>query len=104
MALRKEPERRYQSMAAFAEDIQRYLDHRPIVARPDTIRYRTRKYVRRHWIPLTAATLTIAGVIGGATVAVYQARVAQRRFDQVRKLANRFLFDFDKEIVSIPGM
>ena len=40
MAMRKEPERRYRSVEQFSEDIQRYLDGRPIVARPDTVRYR----------------------------------------------------------------
>ena len=103
MALRKEPERRYHTVEAFARDIERYIDHRPILARPDTLWYRTGKYVRRHWIGLAAASLALTGLIGGAGVAVYQARRAQRQFNQVRQLANRFLFDFDDEIAKIPG-
>jgi len=47
-ALRKEPERRYASAAAFAEDIRRHLDGLPVTARPDTRSYRVRKFVRRH--------------------------------------------------------
>jgi tetratricopeptide (TPR) repeat protein len=103
MALRKEPERRYSSVEQFAEDVQRYLDHRPILARPDTVTYRARKYFRRHWLVIAAASVALAGVLGGSAAALYQARVAQNRFNQVRKLANRFLFDFDKEIAPILG-
>ena len=47
LPLRKEPSRRYQSVRQFAEDIERSLTHRPVEARPDTIRYRAGKFVRR---------------------------------------------------------
>lgn len=47
-ALRKEPTRRYESAAAVAEDIQRWLDHRPVLARPDSMGYRAKKFVRRN--------------------------------------------------------
>jgi eukaryotic-like serine/threonine-protein kinase len=103
MALRKEPERRYQSVEQFAEDIRRYLDHRPILARPDTMFYRTRKYVRRHWAGLAAASLALAGIVGGAAVAIDQARIAQRRFSDVRQLANSLLFDIGDQISTVPG-
>src|SRR5262249_17912529 len=103
MALRKEPERRYGTVEQFSEDIQRYLDHQPVRAQPDTVWYRTGKYVRRHWIGLLAATITLMGVLGGAGVAIYEARKARRQFDDVRQLANRFLFDFHDEIATVPG-
>jgi hypothetical protein len=48
MALRKEPARRYASVAAFSEDIQRYLEGRPVSARKDTAWYRTSKFMGRH--------------------------------------------------------
>ncbi len=48
MALRKEPSRRYPSASALAEDLQRHLDGLPVRARPDTLGYRTRKFVRRN--------------------------------------------------------
>jgi serine/threonine protein kinase len=47
MALRKKPARRYQSVEQFADDIRRYLQSRPVRARPDTLVYRTRKFVQR---------------------------------------------------------
>ena len=51
MALRKEPARRYASAAQMAEDVRRYLEQRPVVARADTWSYRTAKFLRRHAAP-----------------------------------------------------
>jgi hypothetical protein len=103
MALRKEPERRYGSVEQLADDIRRYLGHWPVNARPDTTWYRIRKHVRRHWVGLLAAAVAVGGVCLGAGVAVYQARQARREFNQVRYLANRFLFDFHDQIANTPG-
>ena len=54
MAMRKEPERRYASAQQMASDIQRYLEGKPVIARRDTWPYRTSKFVKRHWLPVTA--------------------------------------------------
>ncbi len=102
-AMRKEPERRYQSVSRFADDLQRFLDGRPVLARKDTWFYRAGKFVRRHRIGTVAAVLILAAVAGGTASTVYQARRAERRFLQVRKLANRFLFDFDEKIRNVAG-
>ncbi len=102
-ALQKEPSRRYQSVDQLSEDIRRYLDGLPIVARADTIVYRTRKFVRRHWLGLAAAVSLALALAGGTAVSLYQARIAETRFQQVRKLANRFLFDFYDQIRNLPG-
>lgn len=48
MALRKEPARRYQSVEQFSEDIRRYLEGLPVLARKDTFAYRASKFARRH--------------------------------------------------------
>ena len=47
-ALEKVRERRYASVAEFAADIQRYLEHRPVLASPPSRLYRARKFLRRH--------------------------------------------------------
>lgn len=56
-ALRKEPERRYVSAQAMAEDIERYLAGRPIAARRDSKGYRLGKFLQRNrWVAPTAVT------------------------------------------------
>ena len=54
-ALRTEPERRYSSVGQFSEDIRRYLEGLPVIARKDTFAYRTSKFVGRHKIGLAVA-------------------------------------------------
>jgi tetratricopeptide (TPR) repeat protein/tRNA A-37 threonylcarbamoyl transferase component Bud32 len=103
MALRKEPERRYGSARQFAEDLERYLANQPVQARPDTAWYRARKYARRHWVGILTASAALLGICAAAGVAVYQARQAQRQFNQVRQLAHRFLFDVNDQIADTPG-
>ena len=50
-ALRKEPHQRYLSVEAFADDLERFLDGKPVAARRPTLAYRTQKFLRRHWLP-----------------------------------------------------
>ena len=55
MALRKEPERRYSSAEQFQQDIENYLEGRPVSARQNTIYYRTNKFIIRHKIAVISA-------------------------------------------------
>ncbi len=110
MAMRKEPERRYRSVEQFSEDIRRYLSGLPVTARPDSLIYRTGKFARRHRVAVVAAALVLVSLLGGimaTTRAARQARAerarAERRFAQVRKLSNTFLFDFHDKIQNLPG-
>ena len=103
MALRHEPERRYQSAEQFSDDLRRYLEGLPVRARHDTIGYRAGKFARRHKLVVAAVTLVILSLVGGIVATSYQARRAERRFQQVRKLANTFLFDFHNKIKDLPG-
>lgn len=103
MALRREPERRYQSAEQFSDDLRRYLAGLPVRARQDTVRYRAGKFARRHKLVLTAAMLVVLSLVGGIVATSYQARRAERRFQQVRKLANTFLFEFHAKIKELPG-
>ncbi|MGE0884880.1 MAG: protein kinase [Blastocatellales bacterium] len=103
MAMRKEPERRYQSVEQLANDLHRHMEKLPVIARPDTIRYRTGKFVRRHKTGIAAVVLIVASLLGGLIATNYQARRAERRFQQVRKLAKTFLFDVNSEVQKLPG-
>ena len=80
MALRREPERRYGSAEHFAEDLRRYLDGLPVLARKDTLRYRAGKFARRHRVAVGAAAFLALFLAGLAvTMTVQSARVARER-------------------------
>jgi non-specific serine/threonine protein kinase/serine/threonine-protein kinase len=109
-ALRKEPERRYPSVDALAEDVRRCLDGLPIQARPDTLRYRAAKFVRRNRGGVAAAAVVVLALAGGVAATARQARIAEanrqradRRFADVRRLANRLLFDIYDSAEPLPG-
>ena len=85
-ALKKDPAQRYTSVAEFADDLRRFLEHQPIAARPDAVTYRAGKFVRRHWRGVTATTVAVvllAGVVG-----FYTARLAAER-DRARLQAEK---------------
>ena len=84
MALRKEPERRYASVAQFSEDIRRHLDGLPVIARKDTLGYRAAKFIARNKIGVAAAALVLLAIIAGMTVTIWEARVAAKERDQAR--------------------
>lgn len=103
MALRKEPERRYTSVEQFSEDIRRYLEGRPVQACKDTLGYRTSKFVARNKFAVIGSLLIALSLVSGIIGTTIQAQIAQRRFNDVRKLANTFLFDVDDSISKLPG-
>jgi eukaryotic-like serine/threonine-protein kinase len=77
-ALRREPERRYASATALADDLRRLLDGMPINARRDSWRYRSRMFLRRNRVGVAGAALIVLSLIGGIAATTWQARVAQR--------------------------
>jgi serine/threonine protein kinase len=101
-ALKKNPVERYASVTAFAEDLRRYLGYQTISARPDSLAYRARKFVRRYRVPVAAAALVIASLSAGLYLANRERAIAQRRFMEVRQLANK-LFDIDVLARELPG-
>ena len=76
MAMRQEPERRYASVAEFAEDARRYLAGLPVLAQKDTFGYRTKKFVERNKVAAVATALVLCSLVLGMVVALSQARRA----------------------------
>jgi serine/threonine-protein kinase len=83
-ALRPERERRYASVAHLGEDLERYLDGRPVLARPDSLPYRTSKAIRRHPIWTGAAVALTLFVVAGLVGLGYHAERLQRERDRAR--------------------
>jgi len=109
-ALRKEPERRYASVQEFSEDIRRHLEGLPVMASPDTFGYRAGKFVQRNKVGVLAAVAVIITLLTATTITAWQAHVArlerdkaERRFGEVRKLANAVLFKYHDGIEKLPG-
>jgi serine/threonine protein kinase len=110
MALRKEPERRYSSVEQFSEDIRRYLEGRPVNAREDKFGYRAGKFVRRNRAAVSAAALVALALLIGVITTQWEARRAriqqaraERRFADVRRLADSLIFDFNGAVENVPG-
>ena len=83
-ALKKTPGERYATVNAFAEDLQRWLEGRPVLARPDSAWYRSSRFVRRNKIAVGAAAAVVVSLAVFAGVSAWQARVLaeQRRVAQ----------------------
>lgn len=86
-ALRIEPERRYSSVDALADDLRRYLKGLPVTARPDTAWYRFSTFVRRRRATVAASIVAAAALIGGTAVSAWQAREATIQARRATKVA-----------------
>jgi serine/threonine protein kinase/Tfp pilus assembly protein PilF len=76
MAMRKEPQNRYQSATDLARDVRNYLDGRALVAAPESTGYRIRKFVRRHRVGVATTAAVAAALIVGLGVSLWQWREA----------------------------
>ncbi len=109
-ALRKEPERRYGGMGSFAEDIRRHLENLPVLARKDTVGYRAGKFLRRNKLAVIASAVVLLTLVAGIITTTLEARAArahraraERRFNEVRNIANSFMFEIHNSIKDLPG-
>ncbi|MEM7356222.1 MAG: serine/threonine-protein kinase [Acidobacteriota bacterium] len=83
-ALRKELARRYGSIDPFDEDLRRYREGLPVLARPDTFGYRTGKFLRRHSWSMTVAAVFVALLAGSAVTLSMQRDQARSERDKAR--------------------
>ena len=101
-ALEKDRTRRYETVNGFARDLERYLDGEPVEAAPPSIAYRLGKFMRKHWAWLATAAAFTALLVAGTAVSLFQASLARQRFQQVRKLAGRFI-ELHDDVARLPG-
>ncbi len=110
-ALSKERQRRYESPIAFAQDIERFLNHEPVSAGPPSAAYRFKKFVRRHRVPAVAASIVlltlIVGIVGTTFglieanrqegIADVQREKAQERLAEIEKINGRLSESVQRE-------
>src|SRR5437899_4251022 len=104
MAMRKEPARRYESVAQFSADIQRHLEELPVVARKDTFTYRASKFIRRHRVAVAAALLILLSLVGGIIATTWQAQVARHEKAKAEDVKNALvrMLNYSNPIVFSP--
>ncbi len=88
-ALKKAAAERYPTVGALADDLQRYLDHRPVSARADSLGYRTAKFMRRYRLVVGAASATLLALTAGVIGTTWQAWEAQRQRDRALAVSAR---------------
>ena len=109
-ALRKDPRDRYATVEQLRDDIRRHLEGLPVTARRGSTIYRVRKFARRHALGVVIAA-GVAMLLLGAMIVIFreaqianlEASRAQRRFNEVRKLAHSLLFEDHDAIQNLPG-
>lgn len=89
-AIEKDRNRRYSTAAAFAEDIDNFLQHEPVNARPPSTAYRIKKFVNKHKglvTTMSAITVLLIGGIIGTSTGFYQAEVAKGQAIKQQRIA-----------------
>jgi len=109
-AMRKPPQERYASVQELADDVQRCLDGRPVLAQQGTWRYAARKWVARHKLAMAVAAAALVLSVAGVGAVAWEAHIAnleraraQNRFDELRGLARSVIFELHDEIATLPG-
>jgi eukaryotic-like serine/threonine-protein kinase len=87
-ALEKKPADRYASVAAFEDDLRRYLRHEPIAARRGAVAYRLSKYVRRHRVGVAAAAVLVLLLAGFSVIQAIELRRITRERDRADRIAD----------------
>ena len=110
LALHRDPTYRYPSVERLSEDLSLYLRGFPVTARPPSLPDKALKFCARHRTGIAVMTLFILTLIGGIVGAGWEAHIArlertraERHFEDVRKLANMFMFDVHEAIQNLPG-
>lgn len=101
MALRKEPERRYGSAEQLSTDLLHYLEGRPVVARPDSLVYRTSKVFQRHRVAVVATLLLLVGLLAAVAFStrMYLRAEAARQESEQQRVASEQINDFLKDML-----
>ncbi|HEY8507596.1 MAG TPA: serine/threonine-protein kinase [Steroidobacteraceae bacterium] len=94
-ALKKAPAERYATVNALVDDLQRHLEGRPVLARPDHFWYRARKFVGRNRLAVGTSAAVLIALLAGAGVAYWQARMAAMAGHRAEQVAQFIVSIFE---------
>jgi len=101
-AIAAEPERRYVSAGALADDIERLLDQRPVAAHPPSTWYRARKFVARHRGGVAASAMFALGILAALGLALWQGGIARHAAHRADAMRNFMISAFSEAEPSTP--
>ncbi|MEE2907604.1 MAG: serine/threonine-protein kinase [Planctomycetota bacterium] len=108
--LEKSRGRRYETANGLALDLQRYLDHEPVLAGPPTVRYRAGRFVRRHRGPVVAASFFVLLLVAATVISLVlaarietQRRRAEDALNVAQNLAAATVSKVNTALHDIPG-
>ena len=93
-AMRKEASQRYATVEAMVQDIERHLENRPVLARPDSLGYKTRTFLRRNRLPAAVAAAVAVSLLTALSMTVWQAREARSQADRAERVKSFLLSIF----------
>jgi serine/threonine-protein kinase len=101
-ALAPEPERRYASAGALADDLERMLDRRPVAAHPPSRWYRASKFVQRHRGGVAATALVLLAFLVAFAIALVEGRAARHEADRANAMRDFMFSAFSEAEPSVP--
>jgi serine/threonine protein kinase/tetratricopeptide (TPR) repeat protein len=108
-SIQQEPERRYGYAEQLSVDIGRHLSGLPVAAHPDSMIYRAAKFIRRNRIAVAAAVTVVVALAGGILISAWEAHsarvqraIAERRYHDVRQIADSLILDMPSAIEQGP--
>jgi hypothetical protein len=109
-AMRKEPVERYASAEELSADVGNYLAGLPVRAREGSFRYLASKFVARHKAVVALSSALLVALVAGLVLVSWEVHVArleraraERRFNDVRKLAGSLIFEVHDGVADLPG-
>ena len=109
-ALNRDVSERYSTVEQLADDLERHRTRHPVVARGNDVSYVALTFIRRHAVAMGVAAAGLVIIAAGLGAVLWQASIAEaaqsraeRRFEDVRRLAHVFMFDVHDQIVNVPG-
>lgn len=102
-ATHPEAERRYVSVAAFGQDIASHRLGKPVLARGDSLRYRTWSLIRTNRLVFSVVGATVVALSVGLAAALWQAEIANNRFHDLHQFSSVVIGDIYNSVADLPG-